>query len=292
MGEDFMKMVQQKVKENDALPKEPEKPKLETEALNCTFIHIIYSKEEIDSPAVTFAPEFLHHFIEDEIIRDYEDPKLHFYFTPLTMDCYFKAEFKSRQEGAPNLLSYFEDFFLNGLITDRAEFEKRLEEQKDFKVPAKKLSTLSRGKNKFDLYLADNILDEAFRKFLKNMQIYLKFFIENGSYIEDDDSMWKLLVMVENREDCLEEANPQQNGDSNGAVSKPVPNYACCPQTVVGFVSYYPFYQAFDSFRLRISQQIILPCYQRKGLGSHLIQVDRRLIIANIQSLSSRPQLH
>lgn len=157
----------------------------------------VYSPEEIDSPKVSFKPEFLHHFIEDEIIRGYEEPRLDFFFAPLTMECYFRYTYKSRTRESINLELPFENFFLNGLITERAEFEKKLQGQQQFQIPGKPLGQVVRQESVFDTYLVEDITEPRINHYMKNFQIFLKFFIETGSYVDDSDPIWKHMLMVE-----------------------------------------------------------------------------------------------
>lgn len=158
---------------------------------------LVYSPEEIDNPRVSFKAEFMHHFIEDEIIRGYEEPRLDFYFTPITMDCYFNYTWKSRSKESVNLDTLFYPFFLNGLIMDRKKFEEKLAEQDRFEVPAKLLGQLTKGESTFFTYVVDDITVPAFKHYMHNFQIFLKFFIETGSYVDDSDSIWKIILMIE-----------------------------------------------------------------------------------------------
>ena len=146
---------------------------------------------------MSFKPDFLHHFIEDEIIRGYEEPRLNFYFTPLTMECYFTYTFKSRTKESVNLETIFENFFLNGLILSRSQFEERLSQQSDFTIPAKNLGQFIQGESTFSTYVAEDITGDHFKKYMHNFQIFLKFFIETGSYVDDSDNMWKIILLVE-----------------------------------------------------------------------------------------------
>lgn len=160
-------------------------------------LYSVYSSEEIDNPRVSFKADFLHHFIEDEIIRGYEEPHLDFYFTPLTMDCYFRYTCKSRTKESLNLETIFYPFFINGLITERSEFEKKLREQSSYEVPAKLLGQLIKEETTFQTYVVENVTEPCFNHLMKNFQIFLKFFIETGSYIDDHDPMWKIVLMIE-----------------------------------------------------------------------------------------------
>ena len=85
-------------------------------------------------------------------------------------------------------------------------------------------------------------LDTEWIKYNRRIQIFLKFFIETGSYIDEDDENWKIHLMFE------------YNKTDN-------------EYYFVGFITFYLFNQELSKYRVRVSQQIILPPYQRKGLG-------------------------
>lgn len=188
--------------------------------------------------------------MEDEKIEGYLNPKLDFFFTPITMHCFFRFTYEKKNSEAVNPETYFEEFFLNGLVPTRQAFEQRLLKETDYAYPGKHINTLVQGENKYETYLIENVTEADINHYNKNIQVFLKFFIETGSYIDDEDPAWKLLLLIERRHDKVAQREVR---------------------TFVGFVSYYPFYREFDAYRLRISQQVILPCFQRKGLGSHLL---------------------
>lgn len=209
----------------------------------------VSSSQEIDHPKVTFKPEYMHHFIEDEVVRGYKNPELHFYFSHLTMECYFHYTFEAAEKDAVNLDAHFKHFFKNGLILDRGVFESKLWKQEDTQS---EIGTLLASKTQNgEVYELREIVDYGKDKksthFVQNIQIFLKFYIETGSYIDDEDHMWRLLMLFrldEKKHRCF-----------------------------CGFISYYPFFKQMDMYRIRISQIVILPCYQRRGLGSLILQV-------------------
>lgn len=166
------------------------------------------------------------------------------------MQCYLSFTYEKKHAEAVNPETYFEDFFLNGLVATRSAFEQRLASEADFAFPGKHINTLKQGESILETYLIEDVTQTGINHYNKNIQVFLKFFIETGSYIDDSDPAWKLLLLLERRTD----ANTQRE-----------------TRTFVGFVSYYPFYREYNQYRLRISQQVILPCFQRRGLGSHLL---------------------
>lgn len=121
------------------------------------------------------------------------------------MECYFRYTYKSRTRESLNLEPLFENFFINGLITERAEFEKKLERQADFKISGKHIGQVNRQDASYDTYLIEDITEANINRHLKNFQIFLKFFIETGSYIDDSDPIWKLILMFERVESHYQE---------------------------------------------------------------------------------------
>jgi hypothetical protein len=213
-------------------------------------------------------PEFLHQFIEDEMIRGYEEPQLHFYFARSSLDCYFHYSFKSKSPDAVNLETYFADIFGEFLLLSRKSFEQKLEDQQRFEIPAKVFDRVIRDGKEYQAYLVEDITKPDFSSFNHKMQIFLKFFIETSSFIEAGDDMWKVAFLIE----------------------KVLAAHQAEHRTFVGYLSYYPFYRRLDQYRVRISQQLILPIFQRKGLGSFLLSVpaaDQE----NLPKTPGRPQL-
>jgi ribosomal protein S18 acetylase RimI-like enzyme len=75
--------------------------------------------------------------------------------------------------------------------------------------------------------------------------------IETGSYPEKDDKLWKYFTAYE-----IDDG-----------------------YHFAGVISFYEFFKEIGSKRARISQQVILPQYQRMGLGYHMLEVCIYLIL-------------
>ena len=113
------------------------------------------------------------------------------------MECYFRYSYKSRTKESINLETIFEPFFINGLITDRNKFEAKLSLQDEFEIPAKAIGKVYRESSEYYTYLVEDVTETKINHYMKNIQIFLKFFIETGSYIDDSDSIWKIILMIE-----------------------------------------------------------------------------------------------
>ena len=73
------------------------------------------------------------------------------------------------------------------------------------------------------------------------MQVFLLWFIDGASFIEESDNQWEIYLLFEKSADA----------------------YA-----IVGYLTAYPFYYHPEQIRMRISQFFIMPPYQKKGHGS------------------------
>lgn len=90
----------------------------------------------------------------------------------------------------------------------------------------------------------------GFREYHRRMQLFILLYIEGGSYINEDEDAWEFVVLYEKRRRL---SNPD------------VVTYH-----FVGYSSLYQFYCFPEKIRLRLSQFVILPPYQRQGHGSAL----------------------
>lgn len=102
-------------------------------------------------------------------------------------------------------------------------------------------------KKQYEIYHCTN-LTPGFINFHQRLQTFLLWFIDAASYIDMDDSGWNFFVMFEkyNSEDEIR-------------------------YSVVGYASVYDYYAYPEHIRPRISQVLILPPYQSKGLCMKLL---------------------
>ena len=89
------------------------------------------------------------------------------------------------------------------------------------------------------------------RSYHARLQFFLLFFIDRSSFINDSDLIWEILILLERRVTR-----------HSSAVS----------HAVVGYTTLYKFLSYPSSWRLRLSQILILPPYQRCGHGAKLLQ--------------------
>ncbi|KAF7970666.1 hypothetical protein HWV62_23316 [Athelia sp. TMB] len=90
----------------------------------------------------------------------------------------------------------------------------------------------------------------GFKEYHRRMQLFILLYIEAGSYISEEEDQWEFVTLFEKR----------KRRDTPG-----VETYH-----FVGYSSLYNFYCFPEKVRMRLSQFVILPPYQRHGHGSEL----------------------
>ncbi|KAK2460635.1 hypothetical protein APHAL10511_007105 [Amanita phalloides] len=134
-------------------------------------------------------------------------------------------------------------FIPHGYHTDEATFLRQAElDARSFRPYGDLVYSYTRSQVSFEVY--HSTWDTpGFREYHRRLQLFVLLFIEGGSYINDDEDAWEFMVLYEKRDStyCL-----------------------------VGYSSLYNFYHFPEKVRMRLSQFIILPQYQRHGHGSEL----------------------
>lgn len=105
----------------------------------------------------------------------------------------------------------------------------------------------------FNAYHMD-MNDSRARSFIDCLQLLVLFFIEGGSCIDSSDSKWQC-YMILNEHEYMNENQMKKS------------------TILVGFVTLYGFLYFPDKVRMRISQFVILPPFQRQGHGRRLYQI-------------------
>ena len=228
----------------------------------------IKNSAELDSlhSLPQYKAEYPENIFKKETVKGLKNPKIRLFFTPIRLRVYIEYNVDKKAPNYDDLLEYTrEHFFIENserIHTESLEeFDNWVEEElstfhdkgkivavlpevhsnndKDGEINSKS-SASSYEIRKFNQW------DEEFlHKFNGSYQSYLFLDIDNWSVIEEDP-YWDYYILFEK---------------SNS-------NYS-----IAGFVTIYKSYHSLDKFRMRISQFVILPHYQRKGLATKLYDI-------------------
>ncbi|KAF8655817.1 hypothetical protein AX16_002902 [Volvariella volvacea WC 439] len=237
---------------------------------------------------VNFHPTFTYPIYgEDEKIYGYNDLVIDLKFTSGSLKQYLSIQYSEKLE-ATTTVDDVEDilsqFIPEGYFTEESEFLACVEEDATNFRPAGQLiysytrpSPLAlekgKGKEKSSSQLLDSESEDAivyevyhttwntpgFREYHRRMQIFILLYIEGGSYINEDEDTWEFVVLYEKRKRRTAPFTPTYH--------------------FVGYSSLYPFYHFPEKVRLRLSQFVILPPYQRAGHGSELYRAIYQYIV-------------
>ncbi|KAH8114246.1 histone acetyltransferase type B catalytic subunit [Phellopilus nigrolimitatus] len=231
-----------------------------------------------DEEAYEFHPSFTYPiFGEEEKIYGYRDLVIDLRFSSGSLAQYLSVSSSERLPSTTTVddvegtlykfipADYYrkEEEFLARVEKDALSFKPLGE-----KIHSYKRKNASGGKGKAKALVSSDDLDEesdgvvtfevyhatfatpGFREYHRRMQLFILLYIEAGSYIEEDDENWEFVVLYEKR----------RRRDASRT-----PTYH-----FVGYSSLYPFYCFPERVRMRLSQFVILPPYQRSGHGSSL----------------------
>ncbi|KAJ3070706.1 histone acetyltransferase 1 [Podochytrium sp. JEL0797] len=234
----------------------------------------------------TFHPEFTYPlFGEEEVLFGYKNPvvRLHYaagsLFTFLGMSYTYKIDndpdevAKSKRIGgvapkADNVLSVVQEKLPEKGFTDNyssfMEHVKR-DEAGGFKPMGDKIyeySVKGREGVVYEVYKT-SFANPRFKAYNESLQVILLFFIEGASAIDDEDEDWECYLVFEKRP-VISSAAVVGGSGSQFAYS------------LVGFSTAYAFWCFPDSKRMRISQFMVMPPYQKMGHGRDLYNAMKR----------------
>ncbi|XP_053969592.1 histone acetyltransferase type B catalytic subunit [Anastrepha ludens] len=236
---------------------------LVSDALEVVEFKLIRRKQDIEDDSLTFHPLMAHQlFGETESIFGYRDLHVRILYTAGPLHIYIGVEYSSRVDeiskgdiSADSVVRTIAEKLPDGcFFINMDEFLKTLDKADKFQPFGEKLSELkvtdAQGKKRlFEIYLC-NYKVPSFLKFFGRLQTFILWFVDAASYIDVDDAQWSFFV-------CYEK---YKNDNSNY-------QYA-----TVGYTTVYEYYAYPQHIRPRISQVLVLPPFQKLGIGTKFIE--------------------
>lgn len=213
-------------------------------------------------PDTPFNPDMSHQmFGEKESIWGYHDLKIKLWFSAGSLKQYYKVEYTDKVNAEEHgiVAQNLEDKLMDQscLLKDKfenvADFKTILDKDAEtFEPVGEKVHEYTRVKNgetrKFIVTKAN--LARAGEKLLdyhERIQIFLLWFVDAASYIDDEDDKWDFYFLFE--------------------------EYETGKFAIAGYATVYRFFAYPDKTRPRISQILTLPPFQRMGHGNELMEL-------------------
>lgn len=212
---------------------------------------------DIGDDRCSFRPVMSHQVFGDrESIFGYHDLRIQLYYTAARLTTYFGITYSDRVtpdkfEGiqADEIFDKISEKLQPGFHTNLDDFCSDLDKDVNF-VPYGELQhafTTDDGAHTWEIYMCE-VTTPGFQKYHERLQTFVLWFIDAASFIDADDDHWRFFVIYE-----------KYSRDGNTC-------YA-----VAGYATVYEYYAYPDNTRPRISQMLVLPPYQRIGLGAQLL---------------------
>lgn len=249
------------------------------EANECIQIYLVSCKEEVGaSDSFRIIPIDLNGFFDDDgKIYGYKGLKITIWISSFSFHSYADIEFQSKSnegKGITDLKSALQRILAETIIENKDDFLQTFSKDSHFvrsvisngELLPHKVSNYSAGDSNshvqtasLDLKVVRMLVEDAATGHLYSRLIPLVLLLVDGSNpIDVDDPGWELYVLIQTKKD-------KQGADQD---------------FLLGFAAVYRFFHYPDSSRLRLSQILVLPTYQHKGYGSHLVEVLGNVAIA------------
>eukprot|EP00761_Pharyngomonas_kirbyi_P011332 gb/GECH01011357.1/.p1 GENE.gb/GECH01011357.1/~~gb/GECH01011357.1/.p1 ORF type:complete len:402 (+),score=103.67 gb/GECH01011357.1/:1-1206(+) len=221
---------------------------------------LIRNHEEFEHDYFVFHPEYTHQSIDnEEEVHGYINPRLNLYFNAATLDTFINFTYDKKTSDPlkrkddlierltkktkhttvvtiPYQFTSNPELFLSGL-------------NKPFQPMGEQIHSYQRDDKTFEIYKG-NLSDERLAEYAVRLQTFVLFFIDGACQIEFDDPKWEIFMIFERYSTDTEDVR----------------------YGLIGFCTLYPFWAYPNNNRLRISQFLIVPSFQKQGHGSELLR--------------------
>nr|CAG4641713.1 EOG090X06NC [Eurycercus lamellatus] len=223
---------------------------------------------DVENDDTTFKPEMSHQiFGENESVFGYKDLQIQLYYTAGRLSTYLNMKYSKIVDSkkfdgamADDVIGAISPKLQPGFTTNLDEFLASLNKEQSFKPPGELLHsyTINKGsatEKHFEMYSC-SIEEPGFRSYHERLQTFLLWYVDAASFIVVDDDRWRFYLIFE-KYPC------------DGSF-----RYAVC-----GYATVYLYFAYPNKTRPRISQFLVLPPFQRLGLGAELLNVIYRAFV-------------
>jgi histone acetyltransferase 1 len=167
-------------------------------------------------------------------------------------------------------------YFKDPGLCDKNEFLKRISKNSSMAEPIQSFGTVVASRTDKDgtfiVYRANN-KSKGFSEYHRRMEFFIKFFIDGASIIELSDE-WVVFFTI------FTPGNPVSNENVHNGINGHSHKVSDCP-SFVGYFTAYQFYCAIDTYKSRVSQVLVLPSFQRRGLAGLMLECYYREMLAD-----------
>ena len=198
----------------------------------------------------SFQPTYTYELFPNEIIHGYKGLKILISLTPKTFFAHINIQYTEKQNVNDDIENILAEHFKERFTRNKDSFISKLNEEKN-KTPKGKLIYNENNRKIYNIdILKDDFTDENY-----SIQALCTFFIDAASFIPIETNFWGYFVIVEN---CESNKDKNEEKDINWKT--------------LGICSYKNFHIELYKYFTMLSQFLVFPPYQRKGIGTFLLE--------------------
>ena len=242
--------------------KEKENENCQINANKIIYFKIISNESEFDefqnmNLENSFQPTYTYELFTNEIIHGYKGLKILISLTPKTFFAHINIKYTEKLSINDDIENIFALHFKERFTRNKETFINKLNEENKINPKGKLIFT----ENNKRIYNID-ILQDDFTEENYSIQALCTFFIDAASFIPIETNFWGYFVIVENLEEINKDKDKNKD-EKNNKIEK---------WRTLGICSYKNFHIELYKYFTMLSQFFIIPPYQRKGLGTFLLE--------------------
>ena len=190
----------------------------------------------------SFQPTYTYELFANEIIHGYKGLKILISLTPKTFYAHINIQYSEKMSVNDDVENILAEHFKERFTRNKDTFISKLKEEIE-KTPKGKLIYSENNRSIYNIdILGDDYTDENY-----SIQALCTFFIDAASFIPVETNFWGYFLVVENIDN--------------------IKNWK-----TLGICSYKNFHIELNKYFTMLSQFMIFPPYQRKGIGTFLLE--------------------
>ena len=190
----------------------------------------------------SFQPTYTYELFANEIIHGYKGLKILISLTPKTFYAHINIQYSEKMSVNDDVENILAEHFKERFTRNKDTFISKLKEEIE-KTPKGKLIYSENNRSIYNIdILGDDYTDENY-----SIQALCKFFIDAASFIPVETNFWGYFLIVE-----------KIDNNKNWKT--------------LGICSYKNFHIELNKYFTMLSQFMIFPPYQRKGIGTFLLE--------------------
>ena len=229
---------------------------IQIQANKVIYFKIVYNEKDFENFQNMnfincFQPTYTYELFANEIIHGYKGLKILISLTPKTFYAHINIKYSHKLPLCDNLEEIFANHFNNRYTTDKNIFISELKKDNDLQKQKGKLIYEKENRKIYNI----DILNDDFTSESYSLQALCTFFIDAASFIPLETNFWGYFLVIEYYN---EKVNNINNLGKNWHT--------------IGFTSYKNFHIEYNKYYTMLSQFLVLPIYQRKGVGTFLLE--------------------